>query len=86
MAKFQELSIDQLQTSGGVLVLNNMLRFLFEKVVADGENRDITFGYGTPESAVTKSVGSLFLRLDGGANTTLYVKESGTGNTGWVAK
>ena len=23
---------------------------------------------------------------DGGAGTTLYVKESGTGNTGWTAK
>lgn len=43
-------------------------------------------GTGTPEGAVTSAVGSLFLRTDGGASTTLYVKESGTGNTGWVAK
>ena len=43
-------------------------------------------GTGTPEGAVTAPVGSLFTRTDGGANTTLYVKESGTGNTGWVAK
>lgn len=43
-------------------------------------------GNGTPEAAVAAPVGSLFLRLDGGAVTTLYVKESGTGNTGWVAK
>ena len=43
-------------------------------------------GTGTPEGAVTASTGSVFLRTDGGANTTLYVKESGTGNTGWVAK
>lgn len=41
---------------------------------------------GSPEGAVTASVGSLYTRTDGGANTTLYVKESGTGNTGWVAK
>jgi peroxiredoxin len=33
-----------------------------------------------------QGVGSLFLRTDGGANTTLYIKESGSGNTGWVAK
>jgi hypothetical protein len=45
-----------------------------------------TSGSGTPENAVTAPVGSLFTRTDGGANTTLYVKESGTGNTGWVAK
>jgi hypothetical protein len=43
-------------------------------------------GTGTPEGAVTAGVGSLYLRQDGGAATTLYVKESGTGNTGWVAK
>jgi hypothetical protein len=43
-------------------------------------------GSGTPEGAVVAPVGSLFQRTDGGAGTTLYVKESGTGNTGWVAK
>lgn len=43
-------------------------------------------GTGTPEGAVTANVGTLFLRTDGGTSTTLYVKESGTGNTGWVAK
>lgn len=46
----------------------------------------ITVGTGSPEGAVTAPVGSLFLRTDGGTSTTLYVKESGTGNTGWVAK
>jgi hypothetical protein len=43
-------------------------------------------GSGTPEGAKAAVVGSLYLRTDGGASTTLYVKESGTGNTGWVAK
>lgn len=46
----------------------------------------VTRGSGSPESVVTAPVGSLFLRTDGGASTTLYIKESGTGNTGWVAK
>ncbi len=41
---------------------------------------------GTPEAQIVAPVGSLALRTDGGAATTLYVKESGTGNTGWVAK
>lgn len=45
-----------------------------------------TSGSGTPEGAVTAPVGSLFTRTDGGASTTLYVKQSGTGNTGWIAK
>lgn len=43
-------------------------------------------GTGTPEGAVAAAVGTVFLRTDGGAGTTLYVKESGTGNTGWAAK
>ena len=43
-------------------------------------------GAGTPEGAVTAPVGSIFSRTDGGAATSMYVKESGTGNTGWVGK
>lgn len=46
----------------------------------------ILSGTGTPEGVVTAGVGSLFLRSDGGAGTSLYVKQSGTGNTGWVGK
>lgn len=46
----------------------------------------IMSGSGTPEGVMTAEVGSLFMRTDGGANTTLYVKESGSGNTGWVPK
>jgi hypothetical protein len=45
-----------------------------------------TNGTGSPEGVVTAPVGSLYSRTDGGADTTLYVKESGTGNTGWIAK
>lgn len=46
----------------------------------------IRWGAGTPEGAVSAFVGTIFLRTDGSTNTTLYVKESGSGNTGWVAK
>lgn len=46
----------------------------------------ITSGTNTPEGALSAPVGSLFLRTNGGASTTLYVKESGAGNTGWAAK
>ena len=50
-----------------------------------GSNK-ISWVTGSPEGAVTGIVGDLALRLDGGASTTLYVKTSGTGNTGWTAK
>jgi hypothetical protein len=43
-------------------------------------------GAGTPEAAVTANVGSTYHRTDGAALTSFYVKETGTGNTGWVAK
>lgn len=43
-------------------------------------------GTGSPEGAVTAPVGIIYLRADGSAGSTLYVKEAGTGNTGWVAK
>jgi hypothetical protein len=43
-------------------------------------------GTGSPEAVVAAGIGSLYLRTDGGALTTLYVKESGAGNTGWIAK
>ena len=58
--------------------------------VRDGVNRVnglVLSGEDTPENAVVASVGTIFLRSNGGANTTLYVKESGTNtDTGWVAK
>lgn len=43
-------------------------------------------GKGTPEARVTAGIGATYHRLDGGASTSFYVKESGIGNTGWVAK
>ncbi len=46
----------------------------------------ISSGSGNPNGVVTASVGSMYTRTDGGAGTTLYIKESGSGNTGWVAK
>ena len=43
-------------------------------------------GTGSPETVVTAGIGSTYRRTDGGAATSFYVKESGTGNTGWIAK
>lgn len=43
-------------------------------------------GTGSPEGAVTANPGSVYLNISGGAGTSLYVKQSGTGNTGWAGK
>lgn len=72
----------------------DQVRAIVRREVLDGQagalirvlQGTIRRGAGTPEGAVTAPVGAVFVRSDGGASTTLYVKESGTGNTGWVAK
>ncbi|WP_374651079.1 hypothetical protein [Rhizorhabdus sp.] len=43
-------------------------------------------GYGSPEGVVSALIGTTYQRRDGGTGTSNYFKESGTGNTGWVAK
>ena len=43
-------------------------------------------GTGSPEGSIVASPPKFYIRLDGGAGTTLYAKESGTGNTGWTGK
>ena len=44
-------------------------------------------GSGTPEASALGSVGSTYVRTDGGSGSTLYIKESGNANvnTGWAA-
>jgi hypothetical protein len=44
-----------------------------------------TSGTGSPEGIIVAPVGSLYTRTDGGG-PVLYVKETGSGETGWVAK
>lgn len=43
----------------------------------------VSTGSGSPEGVVTKIVGSLYLQTDGSTSATLWIKASGTGNTGW---
>jgi hypothetical protein len=45
-----------------------------------------TSGTGSPEGVVSASKGNIYSRTDGGASTCFYVKETASGNTGWVAK
>lgn len=46
----------------------------------------LVFGSGSPAGVVTAVPGTLYVNTSGGAGTTLYVKESGTGAAGWVGK
>ena len=84
---FRDLKSGDLETQAGIAELNRQLRELYDNVAGDTKTVRVYKGFGTPENAVSAGIGSLFQRLDGGANTTLYVKESGVGTaTGWVAK
>ena len=49
-------------------------------------DRGLFNGTGSPEGVLTAAPGSLYCNNSGGAGTTLYVKETGSGNTGWAAK
>lgn len=71
--------------SSGTTALRWTDSFAIQYTIGAGTVRMLS-GSGTPEGVVTAVVGSTFQRSDGGASTTLYVKQSGAGNTGWVAK
>jgi hypothetical protein len=64
----------------------NRLAVVSTVQISLGTGTTHTSGAGTPEGFVTAIVGSTYGRTDGGAGTSFYVKESGSGNTGWVAK
>jgi len=69
--------------SAGIIAAGNGSASDYSGFVQDLYRR---MGSGTPEAAVTAPVGAVYHRTDGGAGTSFYVKESGSGNTGWVAK
>lgn len=50
---------------------------------ANEATRNIRWVTGTPEGAVAAAVSSLAFRTDGSRGRSIYVKDSGAGNTGW---
>lgn len=84
-------------TDGGTPPITGVVKYTTEKLfghiggvaIADAltlKSTKVLTGSGSPETVVTAPVGSIYLRTDGGASTSFYVKESGSGNTGWIAK
>lgn len=57
----------------------------FTRLLLGDGDCEYSTGSGSPEGVVTGDVCDIFNRTDGGAATTFYIKESGSGNTGWVA-
>lgn len=61
--------------------------FVVLKDIIDRLNLGVLQGNGSPAGVVVANRGTLYRRLDGGVNTSLYVKESGDGTSaGWAAK
>jgi Ca2+-binding RTX toxin-like protein len=52
----------------------------------DAITRYLRWGQGSPEGRITASPGAIWLDTNGGSGTTLWVKETGTGDTGWDSK
>ena len=76
--------------TGGALWYQNNVISLTDASVDDGRDVFILPHFkrhtGTPEGAVPGRIGDIYQQSDGGAGTSLWVKESGAAdtNTGWV--
>jgi len=57
----------------------------FTDIVLGTDNLLVAYGTGLPESSQTADVASLYLRSDAtDAGDSLYIKNAGTGDTGWL--
>lgn len=82
------LAIGNSVASGDWSIYNSSTKpNLFNSSLQFGVNgATISSGSSSPEGAITAYPGSIYMCTSGGAGTSLYVKESGSGNTGWVGK
>ena len=55
--------------------------------VSDSESTGCTttIGAGTPQGVVSAPPGSDYRNLTGAAGSVFWIKQTGTGNTGWIA-
>ena len=84
-SNYQDFTLETLRSPDGMTRLNNILRQLAQNISGDTEQVRVYSGVGTPEASVAAGVGSLYMRTDGGADTAVYRKETGSADTGWVA-
>ena len=64
---FQE--IVSLEDSASINDLNRMLKQLYDRLAGDGEKVRVITGFGSPENVIVASIGSIYMRADGGAST-----------------
>ena len=72
--------------------ISNVKRMVVGGATSKGNEKDaygtgrLIAGLGNPEGHIVGNVGDIFQRLDGGSGSTLYVKEMGNDEMGWVPK
>ncbi len=84
-SSYNDFTLQTLMTPDGIARLNSLLSQLSQNIAGDTETVRVFQGVGTPEASIAAGVGSLYMRTDGGTDTSIYRKESGSGDTGWVA-
>lgn len=87
MAQFPHASVPlSLREDDNAADFFNDIRLIVKDIKILGDGIFWASGTGTPEGNLAANVGSLYSRIDGGAGTSFYVKESGTSVNGWTAK
>lgn len=98
---FKDASNDTLAritgAAGGLTLTADVFSFMNGSVVLDAALPTLIFGSfvtgpriitgsGSPGGVVSAPPGSIYLRTDDTSDGNLYVKQNGSGNTGWVEK
>lgn len=66
-------------------ISGNIVQAVKSVILGRSGNVQVSSGTGPPEGLVVGDVGSTYYRTDGSAGGVAYVKESGSGSTGWTA-
>lgn len=55
-----------------------------ESLVRQVNENEVVSGSGSPEGVLAANPKKLYMNESGSAGSILYVKKTGTGNTGWI--
>ncbi len=62
---------------------DNLVRAVNYLLDSESLNTPI-IGVGSPEGVVTANITQRYMDSSGGASSVMYIKQTGSGNTGWV--
>lgn len=81
-----QLQVGQITLTGasGLNATAGVVKGSYFQVGTSGSGPKWVTGSGSPEGVVAAVVGSVYSRDNGSLGTSLYLKQSGSGNTGWV--